>query len=451
MRALALGLRAVLSALLVLPLPGLLSAVSIDVDGEWRELPSSTREFAFARRHLHQDFDGYGPSEVFAGAFGVVALSHFAAGLMNVYVAEPARRDELMELLDEVARRAKSSRIAPSHLADDHPVDASVRLDDHNLYFSHLAVILGVRRLVGCDGARRDERCAVDPREDELQSRLVNHLRERTLASPLHHAPSYPGSDMWPADQAVTLLALRLYDEAFGTHLVDEPLAGSLATMEAHTDPATQLFHSAVIDPTTPSLSVAADYATTPRGCAASWTQLYLVQVAPDVARAQYAHYRAHMSADVLGLGGFREWPSGRARGMDTDSGPIVFGVGVAATGLGLGPARLFGDVDRYATIRRAALTFGVPSWIPSHGYVTAPVLGEAILFHGRTARPWFEAPQPAHAARGSTFSLGSLALLVVYATLAGLGIRRLWARREARAGGLHGARCVARATVHPR
>src|SRR5689334_3232556 len=98
MRAIALGLRAILMALLVLPLPGLVSAVSIDVESEWRELPSSTREFAFARRHLHQDFDGYGTTDVFVGAFGVVALSHFAAGLMNVYVAEPARREEVLEL-----------------------------------------------------------------------------------------------------------------------------------------------------------------------------------------------------------------------------------------------------------------------------------------------------------------------------------------------------------------
>ena len=109
--------------------------------------------------------------------------------------------------------------------------------------------------------------------------------------------------------------------------------------------------------------------------------------------------------------------------------GPIVFDVGMAATGLGLGPARLFRDADRYATIRRTALTFGVPSWIPLHGYVTAPLLGEAILFHGRTARPWFNAdsgrtPMPLAGAR----LFASLALLVGYASLAALAIRRLWA-----------------------
>jgi hypothetical protein len=68
----------------------------------------------------------------------------------------------------------------------------------------------------------------------------------------------------------------------------------------------------------------------------------------------------------------------------------VIFGVGVAATGLGLGAARLFHDDAAYTLVRRSALTFGIPAWPPFHGYWAAPVLGEAILLHGRTARPWF-------------------------------------------------------------
>lgn len=216
----------------------------------------------------------------------------------------------------------------------------------------------------------------------------------------------------------MTLLALRLYDEIHHGHLLDAPLAAWLQTMKQHTDPATGLFHSSV----SPLV-----YATTPRGCALSWTSLYFAQVAPDVAREQYQRYRDHMSADVLGFGGFREWPLGRDKGgMDADSGPIVFGVGVAATGLGLGPARLFGDADRYTTIRRSALTFGVPSVFSSHGYDMAPVLGEAILFHGRTARPWFDPPSPrAKAPAASVFSVASLVLLLGYVALVVVWLRR--------------------------
>jgi hypothetical protein len=411
MRAVVVVARVVLTAILLLPLPGLVGALQVDARQEWRELPSNTRELAFAARHLRAPFDGYGPTDVFVSDFAIVALSHFACGLMNVFVAEPERRDEIAALLDEVVRRTKSPKVAPWSLADGHAIDGSTELDDHNLYLSHLGVILGIHRLVTATSA-----------DEKLHTHVARHLRARSLASPLHHAPSYPGSDMWPADQSVTLLALRLYDETHATHLVDAPLAGFLATMRERTDPSTKLFHSSVSP---------LDYATTPRGCATSWTTLYLAQVAPDVAREQYLRYREHMSADILGVGGFREWPASRARGMDVDSGPIVFGVGVAATGLGLGPAKMFGDVDRYTTIRRAALTFGVPSWIPSHGYVTAPILGEAILFHGRTARPWFAAA-PAAVAPGKSapFPAGVLLLVVVYAGTLARWIRQV--RRSA-------------------
>jgi hypothetical protein len=97
----------------------------------------------------------------------------------------------------------------------------------------------------------------------------------------------------------------------------------------------------------------------------------------------------------------------------------------MAATGLGLGPARLFGDADRYATIRRSALTFGVPSLFPSHGYDTAPVLGEASLFHGRTARHWFGPPSaPALLPKASAFSFVSLVLLLGYLAVVFLCLR---------------------------
>lgn len=421
---LRIALRIALHAALLVPLPGLFGAVSIDVAGEWAETPSATREFAYAKRHLSQSFDGYGQTDVFATAFGVVALSHFAAGLMNVYVAEPDRTGELVPLLDELARRATDRRTAPSDLVLGDRLARTDPFDDHNLYLSHVAIVLGVRRLVACAPPR--ETCTVTPADDALHEAIVTHLQARSLGGD-GIARSYPDSDRWPADQTVTLLALRLYDEAHGTHTLTDPLDRFLSMMREHTDPETGLFHSAV---------TAIDYATTPRGCAASWSALYLAQVEPEVAAEQYAHYRKAMAADVLGFGGFREWPRGRERGADVDSGPIVLGAGIAASGLGLGPARLFGDAEQYATIRRSALTFGAPSWIPSHGYVTAPVLGEAILFHGRTARPWFRpAPDavPATPTLSATpapskasFSLVSLFLLVGYLAFVGDRVRRL-------------------------
>ncbi len=364
-----------LLAVAAAPLPGLLAAVSVSARAEFDELPSSTREYRTITRHLRRPFHGYGTLDVFTPQFGIVALSHMASGLLNVYVAEPDKAPEVHESLREVVRRALSAPVSPTHAV----TTAATSLDDHNLFWSHLGLILGIERYVRCKGAA----CPPTTDTDRLQERLVRHLRARTLETGSFHAPSYPGSPMWPADQSVSLLAMKLYDVMNGTSLHEEPLRGFLHVMRLRADPATGLFPS--------SVSPIAN-ANVPRGCATSWTALYLAQLDANAALDQYVRERQVLGKAILGVGGFREWPTGRGGGADLDSGPIVMGVGVAASALGLGPARIFRDERSYTAIRRAALVFGLPAWWPAGGYWAAPLLGEAILFDGRTARPWFGA-----------------------------------------------------------
>jgi hypothetical protein len=74
----------------------------------------------------------------------------------------------------------------------------------------------------------------------------------------------------------------------------------------------------------------------------------------------------------------------------------VVLGLGSIATATGLAPARVFQDQTAYTTILRSALVAGVPSDIGTgRGHLLAPLLGEAILFHGITARAWFSTPLP--------------------------------------------------------
>jgi hypothetical protein len=406
-RNLRLALNALLLLAAAIPLPGLVASACVS-SRELADPPSSTREYRTIQRHLRAPFAGYGTIDVLAPQFGIVALSHMASGMLDVFAAEPDKQAEAGEALREIERRALSARISPSGTA----VSASTPLDDHNLFWSHLGLVLGAERFVRCGGRA----CPAETDGDRLQERIVRHLRARSMESPTFHAPSYPGSFRWPADQAVSLLAMKLYDATSGTALTEEPLRGYLRYLRQHADPATGLFPSSVSG---------ARYAEVPRGCAATWTVLYLAQLDPDAARDQYQRARDVLGEDVLGVGGFREWPRGRGGGADLDSGPIVLGVGVAASALGLGPARIFGDEGSYASIRRAALAFGVPAWWPSGGYLTAPLLGEAILFDGRTARPWFGAVTPVEP-RPVPAPTGPLLLLVADALLVAFAARRL-------------------------
>lgn len=413
-RWLALGVYScLLLALLVAVLPALFEACYRDYGEDLdRELPSpALAHYRYIRGHLREPFSGYGGRQVLVDNFQVVALSHMACGLTNVFEADNGMRREVAPLLGEVAARALSGHVSPY----DKDIAMVSDLGDHGLYLSHLNLILGCYVRVSGDG-----------HYDALHERASRHLAALSLRDGDFHAPSWPGSPKWPADQTVTLCSLYLYDRTRPAEILEifrrpmdrlaqmkkaglsrKPIEGWLAYMkEQATDADTGLHRSAIAD---------LDYAHLPRGCALSWSVLYMAQFAPGEASDLYAAYRKSHRTEILGFGGFREWPRGQARASDVDSGPVVFGAGMAATGLGLGPARLFKDYRTYDVIMRSASTFGLPVVVGTERrHRLSPLLGEAILFHGGTARFWFAEPSTPAYPRERAFPTGALFFLVL-------------------------------------
>ncbi|MCE9610655.1 MAG: hypothetical protein K8R23_10720 [Chthoniobacter sp.] len=393
-------------ALLLGLLPGVFEAVFRRYDMAL-EQPFSDRargQFEFIRHHLNEPFDGYGVTQVLAPVFDVVALSHMGCGLLNVTIVEPSLKDQVAPLIGEIVRRAISPQVSPYGVSPE----IVTSLGDHGLYLSHLNLILGCYRQV-----------SGNTQYDELHGRISAHLARGSLADGDFHIRSFPQSAKWPADQTVTLCSLYLCDKTRGTDLSVEPIRGWLAYMkDKATDSATQLPRSCISD---------LWYASMPRGCALSWSALYMAQFAPDAAAELYCRSRMQYFKTVLGCGGFREWPVGSDHGMNADSGPILFGIGVSASGLGVGPARLFKDYEKYTQMMRAASVCGAPTVLgPERKYRFSPLLGEAILFHGETAVPWF-APMPATSFPKSTsFPTGPLILLVCILAALGLLAKRI-------------------------
>ena len=90
----------------------------------------------------------------------------------------------------------------------------------------------------------------------------------------------------------------------------------------------------------------------------------------------------------VLGFGGVAEYAPGQDGSGDVDSGPVVFGVSVSATGFALASARQRGDRAQFAALYRTTALFGVPV---SRGdrwrFATGGPLGNALLLAMLTAR----------------------------------------------------------------
>lgn len=413
-RFLRIGFRALwvlgLASLCVGPLEALVASYGDDLVETLP--PRGFAHFEAMESHYAEPFTGYAQYSVLTPEFSIILLSHSALGFLNVARATPQLQERACISLAHVTARAFDSRVSP-YERDPREVE---RFEDYNLYLSHLSLVLGARRMACEDDVTEDD--------DAFHARINVHLRERSLGSHNAHARSFPHSERFPADQAATLAALHLYDVIHNTELAREPVAAWLQAMALPNNLAEHGLHRSCLDDEYPH----AEHA---RGCALSWTSFYMPQFAPDEARALYETYREHYAIEVAGLGGFREYAPGVDAGADADSGPIVLGMGVAATGLALGAARLHGDSETYARLMQTAATAGAPAALGTgRSYLLAPMLGEAILFHATTARRW-DGPEVTGSPYESNTPWGTLAFAGVLLFLIWRTLRELWRGRR--------------------
>ena len=254
------------------------------------------------------------------------------------------------------------------------------RPDDDGLYASHLNLILGAQDRVG------------GPHDGELHGRLSGALAARAGREVSGHVPSYRKSGMrWPADQSATLASLRRFDDAHGgAHGGAE---GKLLTPGLAA--AWQQFLEAHSAGGLPWSEVTGQQkrGRLPRGCALSFGIRYTAEFDGALARRWWGLYKERYLVD-RGLVGFREWPPGVDLPADADSGPIVAGVGAAATGFGLLAARAVGDEELAGRLEATARAMSAAAGLDRALISTArSTLAQAILFAGATAATWPAGP----------------------------------------------------------
>ena len=126
------------------------------------------------------------------------------------------------------------------------------------------------------------------------------------------------------------------------------------------------------------------------RGCGNSYVGLFSPELWPQQARVWYDLYERHFWQETWALAGFREFPRGlRGRDwyMDVDAGPVLGGLGFAASAFGAGAARVNGRIDHAYPLCAEMLA---ASWPLPDGTLTiprllsnaadAPLLGEAAI-----------------------------------------------------------------------
>ena len=306
-------------------------------------------------------FNGFTKDDLFILRFvkkgwgqDIAALSNMAEAISVRHEAGLLDSAKSQTLLRSTFERATHSSVSPYRT----DISSITDLGAFGYYLEHLNIIAGLS-------------CALGDREyAEVNVRISAHLNEMSLTQDNAHARLLPHVKMrGSADQAAILKSLWLCDQNHGTDFHAKPAEKWLAFMsENMTDPETGLFQTEVMR--------VKRYSRQPRGCALAYMAHYLQSFAPEVASHQWKLFKRAMLKTRLGLTGFREYLPSYAGKWTPDSGPIVGGVGIAATGLGLKAARTLSDPEAHGILKRsvdrALLGIRLINFVPGAGIITS-------------------------------------------------------------------------------
>jgi hypothetical protein len=209
----------------------------------------------------------------------------------------------------------------------------------HGTYLGQLNMALGYYRLIGGD-----------KRYDAINKAISDVLHKALVESkgrPLKSFPTYS----WTFDTVAVALSLRLYDYNTDSTRSAAAIKSYLEWMGKNgIHGATKLPYS-VINSAGKGMKL-------PRGCDLSWRISMLAQLDAPLAKSMYDAYVKSFWLDRQGISGFAEWPGGKGGGQDADSGPIVMGIGMTASGMGIAAASSTGDTKRRDQLLAQTMSF---------------------------------------------------------------------------------------------
>jgi hypothetical protein len=300
-------------------------------------------------------------------AFGTFLMA--TLGLGQTALAHPQERERLLPAM----RRSTAQLTQKQTNAFGTEAWGNVGLDTledglgHG-YLGYANLALSMLRLLEPDTAQA-----------ALNDRLTEALARRLAAAPHGIFETYPG-EAYPPDMSMVAGSIALHDCALGLP-------------ERAFMPAWRRAFARYIDAESGLLYQAADAQSgqalgPPRGSGTA-IAAYSLSFADRALSDQLYQGLRRQAISVLGFGMMREYPSGRDGTGDIDSGPVLFGVGVSATGFALASARLHHDDALFTQLYRTIELMGVPLGdARGRHFMSGGPLGNAIMLAMATATP---------------------------------------------------------------
>jgi hypothetical protein len=311
----------------------------------------------------------------FAGEWALVTHQMTALGLAQICLARPEDRERYAR----AATRAAMKSFLPEMRdfgtkawgGEDALTTATLKSSHGHAYLGYSALAVGMARLVDPDFP------ADMVRQHDL---LIAAYERRLLASSTGLIETYP-DEAYPTDVAAVAAAIAVHGRV--THVDHSAVLRHWVdgVRRVQIDHKSGLFIQRL---------GAADGKPhdAPRGSGTGLGAYFAGFADRHVAELLTDALIEHEST-FFGFGAIKEYDDGHSALGDIDSGPVVLGVSVAATGFALAPARSFGHRDAFVRIYRSTDLFGLPV-VDGHRrrFAAGGPIGNALLLAFLTSGP---------------------------------------------------------------
>jgi hypothetical protein len=301
--------------------------------------------------------------------FGTYMMAGMGYGQM--ILQHPESRDTYLPLMERCLDRLLSEDVKAFDVAmwGDDPIDSLSRDSHHAAYLGYMNLLLSLHRQI-----------APESRFADLNDRITATLRKRVASSAIRLIESYPG-EVYPVDNCMVIGSIGLHARATGQACDAFLSSWSTYAREHYVDKETGLLYQCVF-------SVDGRPIDFPRGSGTALGLYGLSFADPVFARELYQAMETELDRRVFLFGVAREYPANiRGERGDIDSGPVVLGYGMSATGFLISGSRIHGDYQRYRELFATAYGWGAPYRHAGRlNFVTGGPLGDAIMFAMLTA-----------------------------------------------------------------
>jgi hypothetical protein len=339
-------------------------------------LPLAEELVAFEARDEKHRASAPALTNRFAGEWALVTHQMTALGLAQICLAHPEQRSHFAPEATRAAAKSFLPEMRGFGTRAWGGEDAMASLDGPHghAYLAYPALAIGMARLVDPDFP-----AALAKKHDAL----IAAFERRLLASPTGLIETYPG-EAFPTDVAAVAASIAVHGRATGVDHSQVLRRWAERVVAVQIDP-----RSGFVIQRMGALGGQAGKAQdAPRGSGTALAAYYAGfadrGLAERLADALFRH-----EATFAGFGAIREYAEGHSGEGDVDSGPVLLGVSVSATGFALAPARALGHKSAFERIYRTVDLFGSPA--ASDGrvrFLSGGPVGNALLLALLTSGP---------------------------------------------------------------